>query len=203
MIRNLIFDFGKVLVDYTFDSLKTYISDPEESARFYQLVTDPQLVDRWDKELTPYNDIVAELKQKYPQWAEQLQHFSDHQIDIILGEMPGMHDLLIRLKKEGFHLYGLSNWSSKVYEVMDKYDIFQLLEGRIISSEAHILKPDIAIYQTLLDTYHLRAEECVFTDDKLINVEGARAAGLHAILFQNAEQYTRDLRNIITSECNS
>ena len=40
------------------------------------------------------------------------------------------------------------------------------------------IKPDIRIYQTLLNRYHLKADECLFIDDSLANLEGAKQAGL-------------------------
>ena len=56
--------------------------------------------------------------------------------------------------------------------------------NRIIESsdyetgEEHLIKPDIRIYQTLLNRYHLKADECLFIDDSLANLEGAKQAGL-------------------------
>ena len=61
---------------------------------------------------------------------------------------------------------------------MAKYDFFKLMDGIVVSGEEHLLKPDIRIYQTLLDRYHLRAGECLFIDDSPANIEGAKKAGL-------------------------
>ena len=40
--------------------------------------------------------------------------FVEHYPEIIIGEMPGMYELLSSLKQQGFKLYGLTNWCSKV-----------------------------------------------------------------------------------------
>ena len=80
---------------------------------------------------------------------------------------------------------------------MKNYDIFDLLDGQVISSEVHLLKPEPEIYQHLLEKFGLQAEECVFTDDKAINVEGAEKVGLHGIVFQDAAQYAHELKAII------
>ena len=55
MIKNLIFDFGKVLVDYDFDAfIERLFDQPEKRTSFARLVTDPALMDRCDKEDTPF-----------------------------------------------------------------------------------------------------------------------------------------------------
>lgn len=201
MIKNLIFDFGKVLVDYDFESiLRTFFDDPRELMEFVQVVCAPEFLDRCDKEEIPFEDIIRETKEQYPQWASQIQTFHDRFLDFVIGEMPGMRELLLKLRGEGYKLYGLTNWCSVVHKVIEKYDILQLLDDRIISSEEHLIKPERAIYERLCEKFGVKAEECLFADDKEVNVEGAKVAGMHAVVFTTAEQYEKDLREIVLRE---
>ena len=80
---------------------------------------------------------------------------------------------------------------------MEKWDILTMLDGRIISSEEKLIKPDVAIFKRLCDKYGLKPEECVFTDYRASNVEGAIKAGMQGIVFYNAEQYESELREIM------
>jgi putative hydrolase of the HAD superfamily len=50
------------------------------------------------------------------------------------------------------------------------------------------IKPDPGIYQDLLEKYDLRAEECLFFDDREDNVEAARELGIQAVQFESYEQ---------------
>jgi len=84
-----------------------------------------------------------------------------------------------------------------IYPVMEKYPIFRLLEGSIISSEVHLIKPDPAIYQLLCSRFQLKPSETLFVDDKLENVEAARTVGMTGILFQDACQLAQEF----TSGC--
>lgn len=111
-----------------------------------------------------------------------------------------MRTLLTQLKAEGYHLYGLSNWCTKVHETMAQYPIFQLLEGQVISSEEKIIKPDRAIYERICQKYKLKPEECLFADDRIENVEAAQRFGMQAICFEDAAQYERELRKILSEE---
>ena len=105
------------------------------------------------------------------------------------GEVEGMEEWITQLKAEGYRLYGLSNWSSETFPlVKDKYPVFQMLDGIVLSGEERIGKPDLRIYQILLDRYALKPEESVFIDDRLSNIEAGQQLGIHGILFANAQQ---------------
>ena len=195
MIKNLIFDFGKVLVDYDFlHTIRHLFASEEDLREFSALFTNAEFIDRCDLEETPFLDIIREAQDEYPRYRTQLQAFHDHYAQFVTGEIPGMRDLLLRLRAEGFRLYGLTNWCSKVHEVMKTWDILTLLDDRIISSEEHLLKPDVAIYLRLCQKFGLHPEECLFTDDKPVNVEGARKAGMKGIVFGDSAQYEQELR---------
>ena len=193
MIRNIILDFGKVLVDYDFDIFfRRYVPDENRRKQFVPILYNDGLTPVVDRE-----EIVDDLISENPEFEPELRIFSEHYPDLIIGEIPGMKNLLKRLKTEGFKLYGLSNWCSKVYITMDQYDIFKLLDGYIISSEVHKIKPEPGIYQCLFDRFSLKPEECVFADDKEENVEASKKEGMPAIVFKNAEQFEAELRKLL------
>lgn len=194
MIKNLIFDFGMVLVCYDLPSLlKTLFDDDDERLEFEKVVCSVEFIRRCDLGVESFIDIIRESQRKYPYWEKQLQEFHDRQLDAMTIEMPGMRDLLTRLKANGYRLYGLTNWSSTIYPVIEKFDILQMMDDRLISSEEHLIKPDVAIYNRLCEKFGLIKEECLFTDDRQINVDEANAAGMPAVLFTDAHQLEKDL----------
>ena len=197
MIKNLIFDFGKVLICYDYPSfLKTIFDDDEELHRFEEIFCGAEYVQRCDLGADSFIDIIRESQAEYPQWKNQLQEFYDRQLDAMTVEMPGMRDLLTRLKADGYRLYGLTNWSDAVYDVIEKFDILSMMDDRLISSEERLIKPDVAIYDRLCEKFGLVKEECLFTDDRQANIDGAKAAGMQAVLFTDAHQFEEDLRRI-------
>ena len=103
MIKNLVFDFGNVLVDYDFDLfLSGFIPEAEARKRFAEIVCDPVLVDRFDKGDSSFNTIVAELQTTYPEWHKALETFRNRQLEAITGEVAGMRALLKQLKQQGY-----------------------------------------------------------------------------------------------------
>lgn len=55
-------------------------------------------------------------------------------------------------------------------------------------------KPDEAIYQLALQATQREPEECIFIDDREVNLECPRELGLATILFRDAEQLRSDLQ---------
>lgn len=90
----------------------------------------------------------------------------------------------------------MTNWSDTIYRVMEKFDIFQLLDGVVISCEEHFIKPEKEIYLRLCDKYGLKPSECLFTDDRMVNVLGAKAIGMEAVLFTTTKKYIFEIERI-------
>lgn len=198
MIKNLIYDFGRVLVTYDFEHISSFgFASEEDLQSFINIVSDPAFVRRCDLELIPFEDLILEMQHTYPQWERQWQLFYDRYLEFVTGEMPGMHAYMTELKARGYKLYGLSNWCSTIYRVMKEYKIFNLLDGFVVSSDYQVVKPDPAIYRILLDKYDLKAEECVFADDRADNVEAAQQVGMQAIVFTTTEAYKEALEPLL------
>lgn len=197
----MVFDFGKVLVEYDFvDFFRRLIPDARRCMQLASIMTDDETLRRFDREEKPIEELVKDLISENPAFEDEIRLFAERYPEIITGEMPGMKELLARLKGEGFSLYGLSNWCSKVYVTMRQYDIFQLMDGYVISSEEHLVKPEAGIYHRLYEKFGLKPEECIFADDKQENIEGARRTGMRGIVFENAAQYERELRRMLREE---
>ena len=71
------------------------------------------------------------------------------------------------------------NYSS----VEELKELFSLFDGLVFSGPIGKLKPHKEIFQHLLDTYNISADECIFIDDNLSNVMGANNAGINGYLF--------------------
>jgi putative hydrolase of the HAD superfamily len=61
------------------------------------------------------------------------------------------------------------------------------------SCELRLFKPQAAIYEHSFQGLKVAPEETLFIDDKIENVEGARAVGMNAELFTTWEEFVRDV----------
>lgn len=196
MIKNIVFDFGGVLVDWNPRYLYyPYFNGDEAQAEWFLANI---CTYTWNVQMDggkPFSEGVAELTAQYPEWAEAIEVYHSRWNEMIGGEVEGTASLVRRLKEAGYRVYGLTNWSLETYPMIrDHYKVFSLFEGVVVSGEECLLKPDEKIYRCLLERYSLKAEESVFLDDNADNVAGAEAVGMAAIRFESATQAEQELR---------
>ncbi|MCH8019621.1 HAD-IA family hydrolase [candidate division KSB1 bacterium] len=77
-----------------------------------------------------------------------------------------------------------------------KLDFWNLFESPIFSCRINMVKPEMSIFQHLLDYHQLEASETVFIDDMQVNVESAQELGIHPIRFENAQQCRQQLKDL-------
>ena len=198
MIKNIIFDFGKVLVDYDFGKFlaifRAYAPDDAAFEEFKELMLRDDVYDRFDRGTVPFAECIAQMQQENPRCAAMLGAFDTRFSEVIIGEVEGMRELMISLKANGYRLLGLSNWSEKVYPVMKEYpDIFSLLDDMVISCEVKYIKPEPEIYHCALKKFGIEASESVFIDDKAVNIAGSKAVGIDGVVFTDTESLKAEL----------
>jgi putative hydrolase of the HAD superfamily len=76
----------------------------------------------------------------------------------------------------------LSEWSSYL---RDKFNINSYFDAVVISSDVKLKKPDIQIFDLLLDSLSLPAHDCVYIDDRRTNLTTAKSLGMEPILFNS------------------
>src|SRR5690606_29704980 len=87
---------------------------------------------------------------------------------------PEMVQLLPKIVEKGFGLYAITdNFDENIERLMHENIFFEHFQDIIVSSEVGILKPSSEIFTLLLDRYQLIPEECIFIDDRDVNVHGA------------------------------
>lgn len=193
-IKAIIFDFGNVLLEWNPRHVyRRFFQSEEEMEKFLHDVdfTDWNL--QQDKG-RPFAEGVSELSKQFPHYAELIQAYHDNWIHSIGNSLTGTIEIMKRLKKAGYQLYGLSNWSAETFPMARrKYDFFNLLDDIVISGEVGAIKPEPAIFEIMLKRIGRPAAECLFIDDALANIEAARAMGFATVHFQSPEQLENEL----------
>ncbi len=89
-------------------------------------------------------------------------------------------------KSLGKNIYYISNIGNSIFKRRQS-PIYKFFDGGIASCEADCRKPEMAIFKTLLERYDLKANKCVFLDDKKINIEAAKVMGFKTIHYTQGE----------------
>ena len=185
----VVFDVGNVLYGWDPDSfLVRQLGDDEARMRF---VDDVGLF-QWHETLDggrPYGEAVAELSEKFPQYATLLTAWCERFGETITEPVPGVHEIVEALDERGVPLFAITNFSADFWPPFhdQERDFFRRFRDIVVSGEVKLLKPDPAIYFLALDRFRLRPQDALLIDDRLINVEAAEAVGMHGHLFTTAE----------------
>ena len=201
MIKNIIFDFGGVLLDWNPRYLyKSYFNNDEEMEHFLADICNGEWNIRQDAG-RPFAEAVKELQAKFPEYAEAIQMYDDDWEKMLKCELPGSIDLLKELKSMGYGIYGLTNWSAeKIGYAFANYSFFSLFDGIVFSGVEKVVKPDRKIYEILLERYSLKPGECVFIDDNQDNVDIAKVLGINAIRFDNIGNVKEHLETLLNKQ---
>lgn len=95
-----------------------------------------------------------------------------------------LHDL----KRKGYNIYLLSNNNKETANYLRKLDFYQDISGDVYSCDYNVIKPNIEIYNILLNKFNLIPQECLFIDDDQDNIETATKLGIKSIKY-NSDNY--------------
>lgn len=201
MIKNIIFDIGKVLVRFDWQDFLASFGYPQEK---YDAIANAMFLSpNWilvDEGRLSYQEILELFIQDAPQYADDIsQVFASFGKCII--QFPYAKPWLSSLKKEGLNLYYLSNYGSFTRENTKKeLDFMELMDGGLMSYEVQLVKPNPAFYQCLFEKYQLSPQECIFIDDTAVNIKQAASLGMHTILFTDHASACRSLDEIRSAQ---
>ena len=115
-------------------------------------------------------------------------------IPVVTGFLsPAEQELVRRLKNHGYSVYYLSNIPEDVLALLKERGVLDRFDGGVASCEVKINKPDPRIYQALLDKYQLKADECIFIDDRADNIKAASLLGLGTYQMHSVGSLLRSL----------
>lgn len=197
MIRNIVFDVGNVLVEYSWERMLQALHITGEAYDAVAKAT--ALSPMWnelDRSFLSDEEILQGFINNAPEYEREIRLVWDN-----IPESIHCYDYSVewvrKFRKKGYKTYILSNYSKRGYEVTKQELPFVAdMDGVLFSYEVKLVKPEPEIYQALLEKFQLKPEECVFLDDNEKNIIAAREAGLHAIHFKNKEQAEEELAKL-------
>ena len=202
MIKNLIFDIGNVLVGYRWKEMLMDdfgLADEAAERIGHELFSDSLWTefDRGDKEV---DQIIAEYIDKYPQDESLITRFF-HEAERMRVNREDVWDKVEQLKCLGYRIYLLSNYSEYLLNKhTDCIPFMKCVDGRIVSYEVNMLKPEPQIYKALMNKYSLDPQECVFFDDLKANVVAADELGIRSYEITSKEYLLMILDKYLTGE---
>lgn len=106
-----------------------------------------------------------------------------------------MFQLAAALRKNGYKTGFLSNTEIPAMKFF-KQQGYTMFDVALFSCAEGTAKPEMTIYDRMVARLNVPSGSCVFIDDRLLFVQGAKIAGLEGILFQSVEQVKTDLKGL-------
>lgn len=187
MIKNIVFDIGGVLTEFTWDKMMSSLFDSEtEKAVTDAMWGNPDWTE-FDRGILSDEEVLQLFIKKSPQYENAIRTVFSR-----LGEIPhkkeGAIPIIETLKADGYKVYYLSNYFEYLMHVAPQaLDFIPHTDGGVFSCYEHVVKPNHEIFAVLCERYGLKAEECIFTDDSLKNIESAEKFGMKTILYENQD----------------
>lgn len=140
-----------------------------------------------------WKKVVTDVYTEVGMFAGFDEHF-DELFEVFRTEawtlFPETVPVLETLKSKGYRLGIISNFDSRVYDVMERLGIYGYFDTFVISSEAGYAKPSHAIFLTALEKAGADSGESIHVGDDLKNdFHGPRALGIRAILLDREGEY--------------
>lgn len=190
MIKNIIFDIGGVIFDDSLENISKILNG--DSKNIYKKafggnfkkcllgqMTINEHIESFKNDMD-YNSIAYILKKE--------------NLDISYPLIEKNLDYIKELKSRGYNLFLLSNITEDSYfYIKNKIDIDKIFNGGVYSYQENLIKPDINIYELIVNRYTLNKEETIFFDDKEKNVIAANSIGVKGVLFKTCDDIIKNI----------
>lgn len=201
MIKNIIFDLGNVLIEYKPEKFVSEFVVKENQKSFLERIFKKKEWADLDRGVLEYDNALEIFIKDLPEEKENIKKLFENDIQGVLFPIEKNLKLLSQLKEKGYKLYILSNFHKNAFaKISEKCNFDKFFDGKIISCDVKLLKPEKEIYQKIISDYNLNVEETLFIDDTLVNVQEAKKLKIFTIHLTNENELKEKLEEVLNIE---
>jgi 2-haloacid dehalogenase len=197
IIKNIIFDLGGVLVDWSPDYMyKKLITDENQRKIFLETICTLDWNEQQDGGRA-IEEANRELISMFPEHKDLIEAYYARWEEMLGGPIQPTVEIFRQLKQaKKCGIYALTNWSAETFpRALELFDFLHWFDGRIVSGEEKTRKPFKEIYDLTLSRFNLVASETLFIDDNLRNIKAANELGIITHHFISPEQLNDYLKS--------
>jgi glucose-1-phosphatase len=201
MDRIVVFDLGKVLVDFDYSIAAKRIAarSNKQIKNLHEVLSSSPLLVRLESGELTREQFFSEI-QKMTDFTGGPDEFAGDFADIFFP-MPPMIELHAELRKRKIPTYIFSNTNDiAVGHIRRRFPFFSGFDGYILSYEVGAMKPDAKIYEALEKMSGRSGADIFYIDDRAENVEAGARRGWQIVLHESVEKTRAALQKFISVE---
>lgn len=205
-IKNIIFDFGNVLMDLDLPAAERYFQkfwgDQADAARDRLLQN--RVFELYEKGGLSTEEFVEAVRfagtpalteaQVLEAWNSIFIGMPAHRFDLLI-ELRRHYSVFLLSNINELHERWIADYMIREHKISD-YEM-RFFDGVYFSHLIRLRKPDRDIYEYILADAELHPDETVFFDDLEMNVEAARQIGIHAFWHPVGTEIARHIQRIL------
>ncbi len=196
-IKNIIFDLGGVLIDWNpeYVYLEVFGGDRKKMQWFFDEICTIDWNENQDAGY-PLQQATEDRVKMFPQYEQWIRMYYGRWEEMLGDSISETVVILNKLlKNPDCRVAALTNWSAETFPVaLERFEFLHRFEGIVVSGTEKTRKPFPEIYQLTLDRFGFKAEESLFIDDNLRNIEAAAEMGIHTIHFNSPADLEYNLK---------
>lgn len=204
MIKNIVFDFGGVIINIDERLMLKGLRDLG-LAEMDQLAHNENLLTAWESfECGEYSREVFRDKVRDICGDKVSDEQINKALNAMILDIPQHRMALLQNIKSEYRIFLLSNTNAIHYDFYNQYvenkfgvvgGLHGVFEELYLSHEMGLRKPGADIFERVLQQSGIMAHETVFIDDTLANVEAAQRVGYHGIHLLRSNDVTALFEN--------
>lgn len=192
-VQAVIFDIGNVLIEWQPERYyDRVIGEDRRRAMFAEVDLHGMndLVDQGHH----FTDTIYDWAEKYPAWRNEIRMWHDNWIELAAPEIPHSVRLLRALRTRGVPVFALTNFGVQNFDYATTvYSFLNEFDRQYVSGRMQMVKPHMPIYEAVEQDCALPPEALLFADDRVENIETARARGWQVHHFAGAKGWAERL----------
>jgi len=194
-VKAVLWDLGNVLIDWQPAQLyRQHFDDEAELRHFLDNVCNMDWHVHHDRGV-PMAENRKPLIAQYPHYEKQIRLWETGLADMVTGTLPGTPEAIEALHARDVPQYALTNMPAEWIDwVVESFPSMSRMRDVVVSAHEGVVKPEPEIYAITAQRLPHTPGEVLFFDDRMKNVEAARAHGFLAEQFIDGDKLHADLR---------
>lgn len=186
-IEAVIFDIGNVLIEWQPERLYDRVIGEDRRKAMFAEVDLHGMNDNVDRG-SNFSEEVAACAARYPHWHDEIMMWESRWIDMASPAIDHSVRLLRALRAKGVPVFALTNFGIQTFEMgVKEYPFLEEFDRRYVSGHMGVIKPDAEIYRMVEEDCGVEPSRLLFADDRVDNINMAKARGWQAHLFTTSQ----------------